>query len=512
MRLTHCSLLLFVPSLSFGQSHWEILADSPIERFNPVAASDDGTVLLLASDQFEPFRWTAEEGAMPLTLPAGGVSNPICGMNSDGSRIFCNAVVQGMTTVISWTGSVGAVELPLLPQSLFPEAHAISRDGSTVVGSIRMDQGVIRAVRWVGANTVDDLGSLGGDQTWATDVSADGSAIVGTAEDSAGQYRAFRWTAASGLVDLVFPAANHLGGVVSRDGSVVFGSTLEFQGLDQVIRWTSASGPVVLASASTNSAEFGIIDISSDGTAALWASLDPFNSTIEHFYWSSTTGVLPVGSDLRLAALSSDGSTATGFAMGPAANQAIRWSPSFGLEVLGAQGSLSAGGMLINEDASTVIGSSRGGDLTRWRSSSEVGLPYCGPAQGNSSGQPAEIVARGTNATQPGQLDLVASSIPQQTFGFFLASPVGTPATPVVQSQGRICLGGAIGRFVGPGQILNSGIAGELNFAVPVMAIATPLGSVNAQQGESWFFQAWFRDANPTPTSNFTNGVQVTFY
>jgi hypothetical protein len=31
------------------------------------------------------------------------------------------------------------------------------------------------------------------------------------------------------------------------------------------------------------------------------------------------------------------------------------------------------------------------------------------------------------------------------------------------------------------------------------------------QAGETWNFQAWFRDMNPGPTSNLTNGLQVTF-
>lgn len=29
--------------------------------------------------------------------------------------------------------------------------------------------------------------------------------------------------------------------------------------------------------------------------------------------------------------------------------------------------------------------------------------------------------------------------------------------------------------------------------------------------GQTWYFQAWFRDANPGSTSNFTDGVAVTF-
>lgn len=37
-----------------------------------------------------------------------------------------------------------------------------------------------------------------------------------------------------------------------------------------------------------------------------------------------------------------------------------------------------------------------------------------------------------------------------------------------------------------------------------------PTGAVTASVGETWSFQAWYRDANPGATSNFTNGAHVT--
>jgi hypothetical protein len=35
--------------------------------------------------------------------------------------------------------------------------------------------------------------------------------------------------------------------------------------------------------------------------------------------------------------------------------------------------------------------------------------------------------------------------------------------------------------------------------------------TVGVAPGESWSFQAWYRDNNPTPTSNFTDASTVTF-
>ena len=34
---------------------------------------------------------------------------------------------------------------------------------------------------------------------------------------------------------------------------------------------------------------------------------------------------------------------------------------------------------------------------------------------------------------------------------------------------------------------------------------------VAIQPGDTWNFTAWYRDQNPTPTSNFTDAVQVPF-
>jgi hypothetical protein len=73
-------------------------------------------------------------------------------------------------------------------------------------------------------------------------------------------------------------------------------------------------------------------------------------------------------------------------------------------------------------------------------------------------------------------------------------------------------LGGAIGRYVAPGQVQSTGATGSFELNLDLSAIPTPLGPMAALPGATWYFQAWFRDFAPFgPTSNFTDGVELTF-
>ena len=79
-------------------------------------------------------------------------------------------------------------------------------------------------------------------------------------------------------------------------------------------------------------------------------------------------------------------------------------------------------------------------------------------------------------------------------------------------SQGNLCLGGAIGRYVGPGQIKNSGAAGTFDLVLDLASTPTPTGLVQVLPGDTWNFTAWYRDAvSGVATSNFTDAVSVTF-
>ena len=142
-----------------------------------------------------------------------------------------------------------------------------------------------------------------------------------------------------------------------------------------------------------------------------------------------------------------------------------------------------------------------------------LGVSYCGPAVANSSGGSAVMTVTGTGPL-PFDMTLTASSIPNDAFGYFLTSmDQGFTPMPGGISVGNLCLGGNTGRYLGVGQIVNSGTTGTLT--ITVSTDDTPQGAVFVPilPGQTWNFQAWFRDALPggAPTSNFTDGRSVTF-
>ncbi len=141
-----------------------------------------------------------------------------------------------------------------------------------------------------------------------------------------------------------------------------------------------------------------------------------------------------------------------------------------------------------------------------------VGANYCGPAVSNSTGSPGTLAASGSALVSQNDVTLVASALPQNSFGFFLASrTAGFVANPG-GSQGNLCLASPIGRYVGPGQIQSSGSTGSFSLALDLASTPQPSGAVAIAAGETWHYQSWYRDAvGGVATSNFTDGLAVVY-
>ena len=135
-----------------------------------------------------------------------------------------------------------------------------------------------------------------------------------------------------------------------------------------------------------------------------------------------------------------------------------------------------------------------------------LGTRYCTPALANSSGLGGRIDLLGSPQLAVNDLTLAASQLPPNQFGMFVTSAT-VASIPV--GSGLLCVGGQIGRFNAPGQVLQSGPGGSFDLLVDLTQNWPVVGVLTPAVGETWHFQAWFRDLGPT--SNFTDALALTF-
>ncbi|MEM6673832.1 MAG: hypothetical protein AAF726_13390 [Planctomycetota bacterium] len=153
-------------------------------------------------------------------------------------------------------------------------------------------------------------------------------------------------------------------------------------------------------------------------------------------------------------------------------------------------------------------------DLVYAEVPSTLGDIFCTPNQTNSLGGWGVLTASGSSVVADNDLTLHVTDLPQNSFGFAIVSAT-QGFLPGVPGPGILCLNGEIGRYVGPGQIQNSGSSGSFDLSIDLGQIPTPTGFVPTMAGDTWNFQAWYRDFDPVnppvPTSHFTSGVEIVF-
>lgn len=157
-----------------------------------------------------------------------------------------------------------------------------------------------------------------------------------------------------------------------------------------------------------------------------------------------------------------------------------------------------------------------------------VGMPFCDPATNNSTGGPAMLTAS-TGSGVGADLHLELTGGPPTEFGYFLVGTAAETANPTPISGGFLCLsitgGNVFGRYNVTGGNLNSigsfDASGVFQNLVGTSTVGSgydvptnvPIpGNPTIMAGETWHFQAWYRD---TPagagSSNLSNGLSYTF-
>ena len=160
-------------------------------------------------------------------------------------------------------------------------------------------------------------------------------------------------------------------------------------------------------------------------------------------------------------------------------------------------------------DLDMIVDGFAGGLLRVFENLHTLETTYC-PATANSVGAGAELTATGNRLASTNQIAVQGIALPPGQIVMLLNSPTrGQWSLPA--NSGTLCLGAGWGRYNRPGEIAPASAAGT--FSLVLDLLDTPDQTVNTMilAGETWNFQAWYRDLNPAPETNFTNAIEIRF-
>lgn len=171
-----------------------------------VAVSADGHKVLGTDAEFGPFLWTEGGGSTFLNL-FPGESFSVSDLSADGTVVVGNVkreTPQGVYEepfLWSETSGITVIDPIAAANGGRPYAHAVSDDGSTVVGVHAYystgQPPIGLAFRWTEAGGTESLGTpIGSDHSTGIEASADGAAILGQSLPNSNH---FIWRESSGF-------------------------------------------------------------------------------------------------------------------------------------------------------------------------------------------------------------------------------------------------------------------------------------------------------------------------
>lgn len=212
----------------------------------------------------------------------------------------------------------------------------VSRDGSTIIGNSYNEDSSIgqRLSLDIRRRHAGSRHALGGDISVSSAVSGNGAFVAGTSGSSGGE-RAFRWTSGSGMENLgTLGGNNSQANAISDDGQIVVGSSITSMADRHAFRWTSGGGMQDLGVLSGSQASATLI--SRDGKHYCRYSRCYFRRKHSLARWTQGSGMQALGSIGGDAStplgISADGSTIVGYGdNGNRHNNAFRWTSGGGM-------------------------------------------------------------------------------------------------------------------------------------------------------------------------------------
>ena len=347
-------------------------------------------------DRLRAFSWT-EAGGMVDLGTLGRTASVATEVNNNGQVI-------GYTTgppadpgpfpedrevyvAFSWTAGDGMVNLGTLGGEA-SYATGINDNGQ-VVGYSELSDLSTHAFVWTEADGMIDIGTLpGGSASYANAISASGQ-VVGQSVTTSGESHAFSWTAGGGFVDigaLAGAGAYSSASAVNASGQVV-GQFAPAGGFSHAFSWTPLGGFVDLG---TLGGSISTALAVNDNGQVIGNSDTP--SGYPHgFSWTQTGGLVDLGTfggPIGQAADVNDSGQVVGVATTAAGEgRAFSWTAAGGLVALSAEDYSAA--HAVNDSGQVVGRGGSGGPPTLW----SVGAPPAAAVVGTVTGPAGEPVA-----------------------------------------------------------------------------------------------------------------------